>query len=72
MDEKTPIFGDPHEREGVSKVGTSSSARQVYHDSTQNPTTVRDLNIQKSKPLKEHVALDRSSWSLESVCNRLL
>ena len=22
--------------------------------------------------LKEHVALDRSSWSLESVCNRLL
>ncbi|XP_071808904.1 uncharacterized protein [Asterias amurensis] len=39
MDEKTPIFGDPHEREGVSKVGTSSSARQVYHDSTQNPTT---------------------------------
>ena len=24
------------------------------------------------KSLKEHVALDRSSWSLESVCNRLL
>ena len=24
------------------------------------------------KKLKEHVALDRSSWSLKSVCNRLL
>ena len=22
-------------------------------------------------PLKEHVALDRTSWSIESVCNRL-
>ncbi len=50
MDEKTPIFGDPREREGGSKVGTSSAARQVYHDSTQNPTTVSDFNFQNGAP----------------------
>ena len=28
--------------------------------------------IAQSVDLKEHIALDRSSWSLKSVCNRLV
>ena len=33
---------------------------------------VCDKQFAKSTLLKEHVALDRSSWSFKSVCNRLL
>ena len=31
-----------------------------------------NLKVETNHFLKEHVALDRSSWSLKRVCNRLL